>query len=108
MPRPPTQQHRVLAALERGLIVRVDVFPGAAPSWQWWTGTRWRKTTGAEYNALTAVTSAVPPWVEPNARIHGGVQTSFRLTEAGRLKREEFTRRMGPPDVEDIDPPQWT
>lgn len=106
MARPPTQQHRALAAIARGLIVRVvtDLSPNG--SWQWWTGERWRTATGTEHNALKALMESDPPLIEVSEVQYGGIRETFRVTAYGEVMQEVWTRWMGPVVLDHVPVPE--
>lgn len=96
MPRKPTQQHRALAAILQGRIVRVKVDARKKPSWQWWTGERWRPVTGAEHNALNTMLTAPRPMIEIYDVAPDGHWENIRATDYGEITAQLWEKELGP------------
>lgn len=96
MPRKPVNQHRALAAVKAGRVIRVQSNVRAFGSWALWTGERWRAATSGESHALDALIDKNHDMIEVTNP--GDERETIGLTPFGEVTLELWSNQWGPID----------
>lgn len=81
--RRPVNQHRALAAVKAGRVVRLRNGTRATGSWQWWDDERWRPVSSGESHALDKLIAPTHDMIKVSNP--GEVREEFELTEFGEI-----------------------
>lgn len=102
MARRPVHQHRALAAVRAGRVVRIKTGLRLNGSWQWWSGERWRPVDSAENKALDTLIAGAQPRIEVTDMTQGGVREHIGLTHYGEVSLRLWDHEWGPRAMEEL------